>query len=148
MLLNRHHGGGHSAFDEHVDMTAMVDVTFQLMTFLLLTYQASVEAAVEMPQARYGVGVEEVDSVLLTVAPPIEAGDPPQVYVGRDLDPKFRLDGREAIREAVEKGLISGKRRVVIQADGNIPYGEILRIGAVAGEVQGISLHIGVAEPK
>ncbi len=148
MLLNRHHGGGHSAFDEHVDMTAMVDVVFQLMTFLLLTYQASVEAAVEMPQAKHGVGVEEVDSILLTVAPPTEAGDPAQVYIGRDLDPKFRLAGRDEIREAVERGLVSGKRRVVLQADGNIPYGEVLRIGSVAGEVQGITLHIGVAEPK
>ncbi len=76
MLLNRRAGGSAIEIDEHIDMTSMVDVVFQLMTFLLLTYQASTEAAVEMPVAKFGVGVEETETIVLTVAPPKEAGRP------------------------------------------------------------------------
>lgn len=147
MLLTRRSGDA-PLVDEHIDMTAMVDVVFQLMTFLLLTYQASTEAAVEMPVAKYGVGVEETETIVLTVAPPRESGAPAQVFEGLELEPARRLDDNESIRVVVERGLTGGKRRVVIQADGGVSYGEVLRVAAAAGEVQGITVHIGVEEPK
>jgi biopolymer transport protein ExbD len=144
MFQNR--GRKQKLVDEHLDMTAMVDVVFQLMTFLLLTYQASTESVVNVPAARYGVGVEEADSVLLTVAPP--KGDDPHalVYLGKELDPKLRLEDSEAINLAVEQGLADGKRRVVIQADAEVPHGEVLRIAGAAGRVQGVTLHIGIKD--
>lgn len=148
MLLNRRNDSSHSGFDEHLDMTAMVDVVFQLMTFLLLTYQASVEAAVDMPQSHYGVGIEETETILLTVAPPPEGSETAPVFLGGELDPKARLDDDDAIKAAVQSGLVTGKRRVVIQADGVVPYGEVLRVAADAGSVEGLSVHIGVKEPK
>jgi biopolymer transport protein ExbD len=134
--------------DEELDMTPMVDVVFQLMTFLLLTYQASTEPAVQMPEARHGVGVEDRESIVLTVAPPKEGGTQASVYLGLDLEPDKRLADNEAIKLAVESGLTSGKRQVVIQADGDVSYGEVMRVAGAAGEVQGISLHVGVEEPE
>ncbi len=147
MLLNRR-GGSKSLIDEELDMTPMVDVVFQLMTFLLLTYQASTEPAVEMPQARHGVGVEDTESIGLTVAPPTAGSETANVYEGLELDVDKRLTDNDAIKLAVEKGLTAGRRRVVIQADGDVPYGEVLRVAGAAGGVQGISLHVGVEEPE
>lgn len=144
MFQNR--GRKQKLVDEHLDMTAMVDVVFQLMTFLLLTYQASAESVVDVPPARYGVGVEEADSILLTVAPPKGDSTEALVYLGKELDPNFRLEDNDAINQAVEHGLADGKRRVVIQADGDVPHGEVLRIAGAAGRVQGVTLHIGIKD--
>ncbi len=144
MFQNR--GRKQKLVDENLDMTSMVDVVFQLMTFLLLTYQASTEAAVEIPKARYGVGVEESDTILLTVAPP--KGESPEalVYLGKELNPEMQIEGDEAIYQVVEHGLADGRRRVVIQADAEVPHGEVLRIAGAAGRVKGVSLHIGIED--
>ena len=45
--------------DEHIDMTPMVDVVFQLMTFMLFSMQMTNGDVVKVPEARHGVGVEE-----------------------------------------------------------------------------------------
>ena len=49
---------------------------------------------------------------------------------------------------AVETGLTAGKRRVIIQADGDVAHGEVLRVAGAAAKVQGITIHIGVEEPQ
>ena len=45
--------------DEYIDMTPMVDVVFQLMTFMLFSVQMTGGEKVDVPPARHGVGVEE-----------------------------------------------------------------------------------------
>jgi biopolymer transport protein ExbD len=134
--------------DDHIDMTAMVDVVFQLLTFLLLTYQVSAESAVNMPPAVHGIGVDETEALVLTVVPPAAAGSSAGVYAGTKIDPEQKLDDDEAIREATEIALTLGKNRVVIQADGDVPHGEVLRIAGAVARVEGITVHIGVEEVK
>ncbi len=147
MLLQRQLSDLADITEDHLDLTPMVDVVFQLMTFLLLTYQASAESPVEIPKARYGIGVEETDSIILTLEKPSAPGGPAIVYDGPAIDPERRLADADAIRQAVERGLVQGKRRVVIEADGAVPHGEVLRVAGAAAEVQGVTLHVGVEEP-
>jgi len=41
-----------------------------------------------------------------------------------------------------------GKKKVIIQADGAVPEGEVLRlIGEVGKRETGVTIHIGVQEP-
>lgn len=147
MLLNRQLDSLGSAGKEHVDMTAMVDVMFQLMTYLLLTYQVAADASVNMPKAKYGVGIEENESIVLTVAPPAAAGAPARVFEGAQLEASKRLDTDDAIREAVERGLVVGKKRVIIQADADVTHGDVLRVAGAAAQVPNIAIHVGVEEP-
>ena len=51
--------------DEHIDMTPMVDVVFQLMTFMLFSVQMTGGEKVDVPPARHGVGVEETAATFL-----------------------------------------------------------------------------------
>ena len=53
--------------DEHIDMTPMVDVVFQLMTFMLFSVQMTGGEKVDIPPARHGVGVEETSATFLTL---------------------------------------------------------------------------------
>jgi biopolymer transport protein ExbD len=43
--------------DSSMDMTPMIDVTFQLLIFFMLTNSLAQSASIEVPQARYGRGV-------------------------------------------------------------------------------------------
>jgi biopolymer transport protein ExbD len=143
MLLQRELKG---PIDDAIDLTPMVDVVFQLLIFLMITYRASVLSEVEMPQAEYGMGVEQTEAIIITLAKPETPGGPIAVYDGASLDPEQRLDSPEAIRQAIENGLATGRRRVVLQADGAVPHGEVLRIGGIVGQVEGVGLHIGVED--
>ena len=49
----------------------------------------------------------------------------------------------------VSKGVALGKRKVIIQADGAVPEGEVLKlIGELGKREAGVTIHIGVQEPE
>lgn len=131
--------------DEHIDMTPMVDVVFQLMTFMLFSVQMTGGEKVDVPAARHGVGVDESSATFLTLLKPAAPGAEPQVLLGNGDGPPATLD---QIKQAVADGLREGKRKVVLQADGAVPHGEVLKLAGAVTEVEGVTLHIGVQEPE
>jgi biopolymer transport protein ExbD len=132
--------------DEHIDMTPMVDVVFQLMTFMLFSVQMSGGEKVEVPPARHGVGVEENAATFLTVLRPDTPGAEPRVVIG--VGDNGSAATMEDIRKAILDGIKDNKRRVVLQADGAVPHGEVLKLAGVVSEMEGVTLHIGVQEPQ
>jgi biopolymer transport protein ExbD len=132
--------------DADLDLTAMVDVIFQLLTFLLLTYQP-VPGEVEVPKARYGYGVDQDTAVVLIMQPPAEPGGTARVLAVEAQGAPRTLENDDAIRQAVSAGITGGRRRVVLQADGRVPHREVLRVAATAAEIEGTMLHVGVQEP-
>ena len=129
--------------DEHIDMTPMVDVVFQLMTFMLFSMQLTGGETVEVPPARHGVGVEETAATFLTLPKPDDAGSEPKVVLGLGDGPAATP---EQIRRYVADGLAQGRRKVILQADGAVPHGAVLKVAAAVAELEGITLHIGVQE--
>jgi biopolymer transport protein ExbD len=129
--------------DEHIDMTPMVDVVFQLMTFMLFSMQLTGGETVEVPPARHGVGVEEAAATFLTLPRPSGIGAEPRVVLGRGGGPSATP---EEIRRYVADGLTQGRRKVVLQADGAVPHGAVLQVAAAVAELEGITLHIEVQE--
>ena len=126
-------------------MTPMVDVVFQLMTFMLFSVQMTGGEKVDIPPARHGVGVEESAATFLTMLKPAVPGGEPQVILGNGEGPVASLD---QIRKAVADGVREGRRKVVLQADGAVPHGEVLKLAAAVTELEGVTLHIGVQEPE
>ena len=133
--------------DEHIDMTPMVDVVFQLMTFMLFSVQLSGEPAVEVPTARRGVGVEETAATFLTILKPDAPGGKPRILLGKDeTGRQVDYDGAAA---EVTAGMAKGLRKVVIEADGDVPEGEVLKlIGELGKRESGVTIHIGVRDPS
>ena len=129
--------------DEHIDMNPMVDVVFQLMTFMLFSVQMVSEEDVKVPYAHHGVGVEESAATFLTLLKPSAPGAEPKLLIGNGKGDVANLDGA---RNAVTEGVKEGRRKVVLQADGEVPHGEVLRVAGAVSEVEGITLHIGVQE--
>ena len=74
--------------NEHIDMTPMVDVVFQLMTFMLFSVQMTGGEKVDVPPARHGVGVEETAATFLTLTKPAGPGGETQLLAGARRRPR------------------------------------------------------------
>ncbi|WP_435017413.1 ExbD/TolR family protein [Tundrisphaera sp. TA3] len=132
--------------DEHIDMTPMVDVVFQLMTFMLFSVQLESSAVVDVPHARHGVGVEETAATFITLLPPSGPGARPRLLLGNGEGPE--VDAEQAAT-AVSQGVAEGRRKVIVQADGSVPEGEVIRlIGELSKRETGVTIHVGVQEPE
>jgi biopolymer transport protein ExbD len=131
--------------DEHIDMTPMVDVVFQLMTFMLFSVQMTGGEKVEVPPAKHGVGIEESAATFLTLLKPSAPGAEPRLLLGHGEGPPATLD---QVRKAVAEGVREGRHKVVLQADGAVPHGEVVKVASAIAEMEGITLHIGVQEPE
>lgn len=129
--------------DEHIDMTPMVDVVFQLMTFMLFTVQMSGGEKVDVPPARHGVGVEETAATFLTLTKPATAGGEPRLLLGHGEGATATL---EQARKAAADGVRAGRGKVIIQADSEVPHGEVLKVAGAVAQVEGVTVHLGVQE--
>lgn len=132
--------------EQHIDMTPMVDVVFQLMTFLLLSSQMTGGEIVNVPPAVHGVGVQKDASAIVIILPPAANQGSSRILMGEDLNAPPAEDD-EAIKRYLSSAVSEGRSRVIIQADGDVDHGEVLRVAAVVSEVEGTSLHIAVQEP-
>ncbi|APW62045.1 ExbD/TolR family protein [Paludisphaera borealis] len=129
--------------DEHIDMTPMVDVVFQLMTFMLFSSQMSGGELVDVPPARHGVGVEESAATFLTLLKPGPGEAEAQLLLGHGKGPRATLDqARDAVAEAARNGI----HKVILQADGDVPHGKVLEAAAAVSQVEGVTVHVGVQE--
>jgi biopolymer transport protein ExbD len=129
--------------NEHIDMTPMVDVVFQLMTFMLFTVQMSGGEKVEVPPARHGIGVEETSATFLTLTKPSTPGGEPRLLLGHGEGPVGTLD---QARQAAADGAKQGRNKVIIQADSEVPHGEVLKVAGAVAQVEGVTVHLGVQE--
>jgi biopolymer transport protein ExbD len=129
--------------DEHIDMTPMVDVVFQLMTFMLFSVQMTGGEEVDVPPAKYGVGVEQDAATFISMLKPAQPGGEPRFAIGLGDGPPATLD---AIRKAVSDGVAQGRKRVILQADGAVPHSQVVELAANLADIEGITLHIGVQE--
>jgi biopolymer transport protein ExbD len=51
-------------------------------------------------------------------------------------------------KKAVADAVRDGRRKVILQADGDVAHGEVLKLAAAVTEVEGVTVHVGVQEPK
>lgn len=129
--------------DEHIDMTPMVDVVFQLMTFMLFTVQMTGGEKVEVPPARHGVGVDEASATFLTLTRPATTGGEPRLLLGHGEGPVGTLDqARQIAADGLKKR--PPRTKVIIQADSEVPHGEVLKVAGAVAQVEGVTVHLGV----
>ena len=142
MLLNRQITAER---EEQIDFTPMVDVVFQLMTFMLFSLQATGGEEINVPAAKHGVGVEQDAATFISLIPPPVTGGAAKAVIGLGDGPGATA---EQVKQAVAQGVREGRKKVVLQADGAVPHGDVIQWAATVTEVEGISLHIGVQELK
>jgi biopolymer transport protein ExbD len=115
------------------------------MTFMLFSLQMTGGEKVDVPPARHGVGVQESRATFLTLLKPAAPGGEPTLLLGHGEGARVSLD--EA-RKAVAEGAKKGRQKVILQADGGVPHGEVLKVASAVTEVEGVTVHVGVQEPR
>jgi biopolymer transport protein ExbD len=132
-----------------LDITPMIDITFLLLIFFIVASTTDVQSSVELPPARYGDGVSDRTSVVLTIAEP-EGAAKARVYLDDGMQgtplPDDPAAQKDMIAQYVREGFNSGKETVLVKAGRGVRHREVSRVVAAAGEVEGVDMHLAVLE--
>lgn len=140
--------------EAEMDITPMIDCTFLLLIFFLVTSKMKSDLPVELPHAKHGTVVVEQSSVILTI---VKEGDSVYVHKGNSVDPKDRIEGanaveqEEAVAQYVEQEANRSsppKRFVIIKAARGIKQKDVSRIQVAAAQADIDQLYVAVLEKK
>ena len=135
------------ASDDELDITPMIDITFLLLIFFLVSSKLNAEQAVDLPKARHGGVVAGKESVIIIM----RRGTGDQADVKRADGTPFSAEleqQNEEIAEYVQQGLDAGRKHVIIRAEGSVRHGEVGRVsGAISESMEdGQPINIAVME--
>ena len=120
--------------DEELDITPMIDVTFLLLIFFMVTSTMKPEAQLQVPPAKHGQGVSMDMAVVLTIA---TSDGEPRIYLGDGV--KDAPVGIGDVAAYVDEHVKGGKSLLVIKADRELPSGFVEEVARAANEVEGIT---------
>ncbi|HUG91735.1 MAG TPA: biopolymer transporter ExbD [Planctomycetaceae bacterium] len=147
-------GGPKRKSEADLDITPMIDVTFLLLIFFMVTSTMQ-QSQENLPVAEHGVGVQSRETFVVSILAPRSLGSPPTVRVagGEELSgtggPTDLDEGRhERIRELVGGARQEGKSRVIIRADRDVPYGFIDKVMRAVSEVEGMAFSFEVKDRR
>lgn len=137
--------------EDDIDITPMIDVTFLLLIFFLVTSVPDQNTAVRLPEALHGDAVSQLEATVFTVGQ--GSGDSAPVYAGDGKVAENALPDDDAardaaIRRAVEEGLAADKPNVIVKADRGVAYRHVASVVRSVSRVRGANLHLGVTDPK
>lgn len=138
--------------DAEMDITPMIDVTFLLLIFFLVCSTTDQQSSVDLPKARYGVGVDRKNSIVITVTD--EGIDTAPVYLADGKIDAARLtDGPEEQANLIERAVLRGredenKENVLIKADRNVAHREVARVIKAVSRVEGTKIYLAVLESE
>ena len=144
-LRRRKAGAG----EDDVDITPMIDITFLLLIFFLVTSTPDQESSVRLPEALHGEAVSQLESTVFTIA---EASGPvAPVYAADGKIDEFLLaedaaSRDAAIQKAVEAGMADNKPNVIVKADKGVAYRHVAAVVASISRVDGANLHLAVLD--
>jgi biopolymer transport protein ExbD len=138
--------------EAEMDITPMIDCTFLLLIFFLVTSVMKAQAPLDLPQARHGGAVVEKDAVILTVA--LGPDGRAHVYQGHSADAASELTAagpaelEEAITLYVEQqaNTTPRKRYVLIRAEGRVKQRDVDRVERAASQADVEQLFVAVHE--
>jgi len=133
--------------DDEMDITPMIDITFLLLIFFIVSSKLDADPAVDLPKARHGTLVAAKDAVVIIM----KRGTGDQADVQNADGTPFSADIEQQNAEIAEylfKGIDEGKKHVIIRAEGSVRHGEIDRVSKALSESleEGEMINIAVME--
>ncbi len=135
--------------EPELDITPMIDLTFLLLIFFLVTSVPDVQRALELPPARHGVAADPRTSLIVTLAM-VTPGEPPAVFLGDgrvgSALPNAIAAQAEALKQAARTALEQGKSAVLIKAERGVLHRDVARVSAATSSVGNLRVHVAVME--
>lgn len=132
-----------------LDITPMIDVTFLLLIFFMVTSTMQASPDLDVPPAEHGVGTESGNASIIVIKAPASAAATPEIGLGDAHHQENPNASLEQVRAYVEDGLKNNKppkEHVIIKADREVPHGFVQKVTRVVNEVEGITFSIGVRD--
>lgn len=132
-----------SGDSSHIDMTPMVDVVFQLLTFFLLAVKRDNQEAVDVPVVANSTAVPEFESTFITIKPAKAGQVDPEVIIG-DRQGKGDAVTPDMIKQAIEVGVQNNHANIIIKAEKMVREGDVAKVTRIVASVPGARLYVGV----
>ncbi len=136
-----------SGQDDELDLTPMIDVTFLLLIFFMITSTMQGTPDLDVPAAKYGVGIPTSGTIIITIRAGADEGDRATILLGDGKGPEGSIDD---VRDYVEKQIKENKTDVIVKADRNVKHGlvqQVLKaVAEVAKDVEGLKYSFGVRD--
>lgn len=135
-------GGG-----DDLDITPMIDVTFLLLIFFMVTSTMQATQDSDVPVARHGVGVDTRGSTMVLVHNDGNGLNGTSVVELKEAGgtTEVTLDELTArVRERFQSGVVD----VIIKADRGVPHGFVQEVTRAVTEIDGVKFYIGIEEKK
>jgi biopolymer transport protein TolR len=124
--------GEHAHMEDEPDFTAMIDMTFILLAFFIVTSTMEVDSSLMLPPARSGEGLREQSTIISIYYD----GENPEIFLGDG-----REDGPATMSEVtsyVAEGIAQQRPKVLIKADRETPSGFVEEVARAAGRTEGV----------
>jgi len=130
------------AEDVEMDMTPMIDVTFQLLIFFMLTNALANPSAIETPKAAHGRGVT-VDGRQLVLI-----DDAGKYYLGDSVAAENLSPSLDALAAEISNNVSGGQAEVIVNAHPKAKHRQVRELVERLGGVSGVThVLLGVQEP-
>ena len=126
--------------EAELDITPMIDVTFLLLIFFMVTSTMQPDAVPKLPDAKYGEGADQSNSVVVSIL--YNDGNPKIVCADGDGTAATLED----VEEYTDREIKGGKTGVIIKAGRDVPFKFVRDVSkAVQGDVD-VQFFVGVGE--
>jgi len=117
-----------SEYDADLDITPMIDVTFLLLIFFMVTSTMQPDDVLDIPTSVHGLAVESNSAILITIS----AGEPPMINLVQD---KNKTEDPESVGPYVQTYMQQGHKHVIIKAERLVQHGFVQKVTREANNV-------------
>jgi biopolymer transport protein ExbD len=137
--------------DAEMDITPMIDCVFLLLIFFIVCSTMEQQSPIDLAEARHGRAVGERESIIISVLgggveqAPVYLADGP---VREPLPADEGVQQEKILAYIEEEQRKEGKSDVLIKADKNVAHRDVARVIKAVSKVEGINIHLAVAESE
>lgn len=132
-----------SSEGDELDITPMIDVTFLLLIFFMVTSNMQQTQTLQIPPAQHGIGVDKSKSTVISI---FNSEGDPEIYLSDGKKENGPVSPGE-VTNYVRQGVSEDKYMVIIKADRDIPSGFVEEVARAAAEVDAeLKYYVGVID--
>lgn len=130
--------------DTAVDITPMIDMTFQLLIFFMVTSTMQGNPPTDLPPSLSGGSIEVAKVINVVVRPAAVFGEAPQIEVNKE---SVNLEELKLLLEE-QAGARANGIDVMILADRTMANGDLNEVEMLMSEIPGVTYHFGVQDRR